>query len=67
MTAQQGSGASMVQEPPVSSGVNPKAGKLVLAGVGAALALALAMWWSLGSSWTNSLGMEFVWIPAGSS
>ena len=65
VTAQQGSAASMAPEPPLASVVNPRAGKLVLAGVGAALALALAMWWSLGSSWTNSLGMEFVWIPAG--
>ena len=62
---QQGSGASMVPAAPVARGVSPKAGKLVLAGLAAALGLALATWWSLGSSWTTSLDMEFVWIPAG--
>ena len=65
VTVQQGSGASMVPAAPVARGVNPRAGKLVLAGLAAALGLVLAAWWSLGSSGTNSLDMEFVWIPAG--
>ena len=65
VTVQQGSGAGMVPTAPVARGVNPRASKLVLAGLAAGLGLALAAWWSLGSTWTNSLDMEFVWIPDG--
>ena len=62
-TVLQGSGSSMAPSVPVKRIVNRWARKLLLAGLVAGLAL--AMWWRLGSSWTNSLDMEFVWIPPG--
>ena len=62
-TVLQGSGSSMAPSVPVKRIVNRWARKLLLAGLVAGLAL--AMWWRLGSSWTNSLNMEFVWIPPG--
>ena len=39
--------------------------RFVLAGLAVGLGLVLATWWSIGSSWTNSAGMEFERIPAG--
>ena len=65
VAVQQGSGARAESAARVKREVNRKGRKLVLAGLAAGLGLVVATWWSLGSSWTNSLGMEFVWIPAG--
>ncbi len=65
VAVQQGSGARAESAARVKRVVNRKGRKLVLAGLAAGLGLVVATWWSLGSSWTNSLGMEFVWIPAG--
>ena len=64
-SVQRGRGTSIAPVATVSRGANPRVGKVVLAGLAVGLGLALATWWSLGSSWTNSLDMEFVWIPAG--
>ena len=50
----------------------PRAGRrgrwLALASLAVGLTLVLGAWWSLASeeSWTNSMDMDFVWIPAGS-
>ena len=63
---QQGSGTSAALAATVSRAVNRRVGKFVVAGLAVGLGLVLATWWGLGSSWTNSLDMEFVWIPAGS-
>ena len=63
-SVRRGRGTSIAPVDTVSRGANPRVGKVkVVLAVG--LGLALATWWSLGSSWTNSLDMEFVWIPAG--
>ena len=65
VAVQQGSGTSVAPPATVSRAVNRRVGRLVAAGLAVGLGLELATWWSLGSSWTNSLDMEFVWIPAG--
>ena len=70
-----GSGPRTEPVAPAKRVVKRRVGKLLLAGLAVGLGLALAMWWSFGSSWTNShpvrvelrshLDMEFVWIPPG--
>ena len=65
VAVQQGSGTSVVPVVTVSRAVNRRAGKFVVAGLVVGLGLVLATWWSLGSPWTDSPDMEFVWIPAG--
>jgi len=65
VAVQQGSGTSAAPAATVSRAVNRRVGKFVVAGLAVGLGLVLAAWWSLGSSWTNSPDMEFVWIPAG--
>ena len=43
-----------------------RGGWIALAGLAVGLGLVVSTWWSsAGESWMNALGMEFVWIPAG--
>ena len=65
VAVQQGSGTSAAPAATVSRAVNPRVGKFVVAGLAVGLGLVLATWWGLGSRWTTSPDMEFVWIPAG--
>ena len=62
-TVLPGSGPRTEPAASVKRAVKRRVAKLLLAGLAAGLGLAI--WWSVGSSWTNSLDMEFVWIPPG--
>ena len=65
VAVQQRSVTSAAPEATVSRAVNRRVGKFVVAGLAVGLGLVLATWWGLGSPWTTSPDMEFVWIPAG--
>ena len=65
MEVRQGSASNVASVAP-----EPRTGRrwLTLAGIAVGLGLVLATWRSIGSveTWTNSIGMEFMQIPAGS-
>ena len=64
VAVQQGSGSNTA---PVASELRSSRRSVALAGLAVGLGLVLATWWSIGSAktWTNSLGVEFMRIPAG--
>ena len=65
-------GSRAVPLGPVPHSGRRRAGWLALAGLVVGLGLVLVTWWKSSAqraaveAWTNSPGMEFVWIPAGS-